>query len=168
MGPLASPARGFTLLEVLVVAAILAIGAALTIATLERDERGIIEREARRFAGAVEHATLRAQVRHQTLGVSAVPTASGSSWQFWLRGNDGRWQAVADDPLAPHSLPARIRIAPVAFAGRTLPADAIVPLRASGRNEPYSFALSGDAYGALVSADPLNRVAIAGPRVLEP
>ncbi len=58
---------------------------------------------------------------------------------------------------------------PLSFAGRSLPADAIVPLRASGRNEPYAFALSGKTSRIVLAADPLNRVtmqadtAVAGP-----
>ena len=161
---LAARSRGFTLVEILVVVAILAIGAAVVVAALDGDERGSLEREARRFAGALEHAALRAQLRHETLGVSATATEAGSAWRFWSRGADGRWQALEDDVLAARTLPAPLSIAPLELASRRLAPDAIVPLRPSGRNDPYAFALTGTSLEAIVRADPLNRVAIVGPR----
>lgn len=158
--------RGFTLLEILVVIAILAIAGGVVVATLDSDERGTLEREARRFAGALEYAAQRAQMRHEALGVSAFDDATGHQWRFWTRAADGRWRAIVDDaPLAPHAMPASMRVTPVVYAGRALAAEAIVPLRASGRNDPYTFVLASEAYEALVIADPLNRVAIAGPQL---
>lgn len=151
---------GFTLLEVLVVVAILGLAAALGYATLEGDDRGTLDREARRFAGALEYATQRAQFHHETLGVSA----HGQAVRFWIRGADGRWIAVTgDDALAPRFLPAPVAAAAIAYGGREVPDDTVIPLRPSGRNEPFAFALQAGAFSATVSADPLNRVAIAGP-----
>ena len=50
-------------------------------------------REARRFAGALEHAATRAQARAETLGASA----EGNAWRFWRRDADtGRWQVLAE------------------------------------------------------------------------
>jgi general secretion pathway protein H len=151
------PARGFTLIEILVVVAILAIGGGVAAVALSGDERGSLTREARRFAGAVEFAAERAKVRHETLGVSA----EGDGWRFWRRAPDGRWTAVSDDPaLAPRALPAPLRVVPYSYAGAPLRPDAIVPLRASGRNEPFAFAFANGDRQALVSADPLGRVTL--------
>jgi general secretion pathway protein H len=161
----AAASRGFTLIEILVVVALLAVAGAVATLALVPDERGILEREARRFAGALEYAALRAQLRHETLGVLAVVGDSGSGWRFVVRAADGRWQPVAgDDALDAHALPPSVAVQPLAYAGRDLPADAIVPLRASGRNEPYAFALRSTRFDATVSADPLNRVLIVGPQ----
>lgn len=149
-------ARGFTLLEVLVVVAILGLAAAIGYATLERDERGTLEREARRFAGALEYAAQRAQARHESLGVGA----DDRGWRFWRRDDAGRWHPLTgDDALAPRALPAGVAGAALAYAGRTVAADAVVPLRASGRNEPFAFVLRAGDHAATVAADPLNRVA---------
>jgi general secretion pathway protein H len=154
------PAAGFTLLEILVVVALLGLAAAIGYATLEGDDRGTLDREARRFAGALEYASQRAQLSRETLGVSA----HGDAVRFWVRGADGRWSTLSgDDALAPRALPASVSAAAVAYGGRDLPPDAVVPLRASGRNEPFAFALQAGVYVATVSSDPLNRVAIAGP-----
>jgi general secretion pathway protein H len=157
--------RGFTLLEILVVVAILGIVATVGYATYERDDRGTLEREARRFAGALEYAAQRAQLKRESLGVSAHDGA----WRFWRRGDDGRWQPLlGDDALAPRTLPASMRAAAQSYAGHPIAPDAVVPLRASGRNEPYAFTLSTREHEAQVGADPLNRVAIAGPSPLAP
>ena len=160
---LAPAAQGFTLLEILVVIAILGLAAAIGYATLDRDERGVLDREARRFAGALEYAARRAQLRHETLGVSA----GGGEWRFWSRAADGRWRVMAgDDALSSRRLPESIVATPIAYAGQPLASDAIVPLRASGRNEPYAFALTGQTMQAIVAADPLNRVAVTGPAAI--
>ena len=152
---------GFTLLEILVVIAILAIAAGIAVASLDGDERGTLDREARRFAGALEYAARRAELRHETLGVSAAD----GQWRFWVRAGDGRWRTLSDDePLAARALPASFSAAPLSFAGQPLTPQAIVPLRPSGRNEPYAFVLASPAFQVIVSADPMNRVAVTGPQ----
>ena len=151
-------ARGFTLVEILVVVAILAIGGGIAAVALSGDERSALAREARRFAGAVEYAADRARVRHETLGVSA----DGDAWRFWRRSADGRWRALSDDPaLAPRLLPSPLRALPHTYAGGPLRPEAIVPLRASGRNEPFTFVLADERHQAVVSADPLGRIAVS-------
>ena len=152
------PFRGFTLIEVLVVVAILAIAATVAVVSWDGDERGQLTREARRLAGALEHAALRAQVRAETLGVSA----EGGGWRFWRRHPErGQWQPVNDDDvLGPHALARGMLVAPVSYAGRPLAADAIVPFRPTGRNEPFALVLRGEAVEIVVSADPLNRVSL--------
>ncbi len=153
-------APGFTLIEILVVVAILAIAAGIAVVAIDRDERGTVAREARRFAGALEYAAMRAQMRGETLGVSA---AEGTV-RFWVRGADGRFVPVAgDEPLAPRALPAPLSAQPIVYAGRPLEPDAIVPLRPSGRNDPFAFAIATPAWRAVLASDPLNRIAIAGP-----
>jgi general secretion pathway protein H len=150
-------ARGFTLVEILVVVAILAIGGAIAAVTLSNDERASLAREAQRFAGAIEYAADRAKVRHETLGVSA----DGAAWRFWRRSAEGRWSALSDDPaLVPRVLAPPLRAMPHRYAGGPLRPDAIVPLRASGRNEPFSFVLTSEQQQAVVSSDPLGRVSV--------
>ena len=161
MGPLTRrSARGFTLLEILVVIAILAIATAAVSLAFTGSDADAAMREARRFAGALEHAATRAQARAETLGVSA----QGNAWRFWRRDADtGRWQVLAepDDILAPHALPDGMSVRPVTYAGREIEAATIVPLRATGRNEPASFELAARDATVTLSTDPLNRIAIS-------
>jgi general secretion pathway protein H len=154
--PRACGNRGFTLIEILVVVAIIAITAGLASLAYDSDDRGMTAREAKRFAGALEHASARAQWRAETIGVSA----DGDGWRFWQRpAGAGRWFPSAnDDVLDAHRVPTGMSVSPLSFAGQPLAADAIVPLRASGHNEPFAFVLASKNARVVLSADPLNRV----------
>jgi type II secretion system protein H len=155
------PLAGFTLVEILVVIVILGIAAGLALALVDPDERDVSAREARRFAGALEYAAQRAQWRNEMLGVSAERRVL----RYWRRdaAND-RWLVVDDDDvLRTHALPEPIDALALAYAGRGLASNAIVPLRASGRNEPFAFLFATPRFRTVIAVDPLNRVSIAGP-----
>lgn len=149
---------GFTLVELLVVLAVLAIAAGVLVAALEQDPRRVVAAEAHRLAGALEHAAALAQWTGQTLGVSA----SGATYRFWRRGDGERWTAIADDDvLAPRHLPGEVSVGIASYAGSAVPADAILPLRPSGRNEPYVLVIAGKEVRTVLASDPLNRVAVS-------
>jgi general secretion pathway protein H len=152
---------GFTLVEILVVLIVVAIAAGIAYARFESDPRQTIEREGRRFAAAIEHAASLAQWRNQSLGVSA----GGASYRFWRRdrGADGdRWLPLTDDEvLATRTFPDGITAAAVQYAGQGVSPDAILPLSASGLNEPYVMEIASPPWHALLVADPLNRVALS-------
>ena len=149
---------GFTLIELLVVVAIVGLVAGIVALSVGGDERRVTEREAKRLAGALEHAAAAAQYRAEMLGVSA----DGGGYRFWRRGADDRWSAVTgDDVLAARALPAGVSVAPVAYAGAPVAPDAILPFRASGRNEPFTLQIASTAWSFQIDADPLNRVRIA-------
>ena len=157
-------ATGFTLVEILVVMVIVALAGALAIVTFERDERRLAAREAKRFAGALEFAAARAQARNETLGVSADETI-----RFWRREPNGdRWSMIDDDVLAVHRLPEPLVAGPLRYAGQRIAANAIVPLRASGRNEPFEFSIASPGWIVVLASDPLNRVSINGPTPVAP
>ncbi len=153
---------GFTLIEVLVVVIVIAIASGIVIANLGSDDRGRTEREAKRLAGALEHAASLAQWNGETLGVSA----EGAVYRFWRRRGDDRWTAIDDDAvLGARALPADFTVSPVSYAGAPVAADAILPFRPSGRNEPYSLLLANPAWSVIVAGDPLNRVQFAAQAV---
>jgi type II secretion system protein H len=151
-------AGGFTLLEVLVVVVVMAIASGIVLVSLDGDSRRATGREAHRLAGALEHAAALAQWQGETLGMSA----DGRLYRFWRRGADGRWIALDDDAvLAPHALPTDITVRLASFAGAPVASDAVLPFRASGRNEPYTLLLASPAWSLVVAGDPLNRVQVA-------
>jgi type II secretion system protein H len=152
---------GFTLIEVVVVVAIIAIASTFAVVAIDGGGRRTAEREASRLAGALEHAAALAQWRGETLGVSA----DGTGYRFWRRGADRRWTVLRDDDvLAARALPAEFTVRPSSFAGAPVAPDAIVPFRPSGRNEPYALLLSSPAWSLTVAGDPLNRVLVAASR----
>lgn len=150
--------RGFTLVEILVVIVIVGIAASLVVANIGGDDRRELEREAKRLAGALEHAAALAQWQGETLGVSA----EGGAYRFWRRDADNRWIALTgDDVLASRTLPHGILVAPASYAGAPVAPDTILTFRASGRNEPYSLALASPGGTLLLTGDPLSRVQYA-------
>jgi type II secretion system protein H len=154
---------GFTLAEVLVVIVVIGLAAGLIYARFDRDPRQAVEREARRLAGALEHAAQLAQWQGETLGVSM----DGTGYRFWRRATAAegdRWQPLADDDvLAPHHFTSDIVGNASQYAGQPVPANAVLPLRASGRNEPYVVEIDSDTWGVTLVSDPLNRVAMSAP-----
>lgn len=152
------PGAGFTLVEILIALAIVAIASSAAWLAWRSGDDASLRREADRFAGAIEYAALRAQWRHEDLGVSTTP----HGWRFWRRDDDrGEWLPVTgDDVLAARDLPEGTTIVVSSVAGRTIAPGAPVPLRASGRNDPSSFVFASGDLRVRVDNDPLNRVAV--------
>ena len=154
----ATPGAGFTLIEMMVVVVVIGIAATLAVVNLGGDSVRDLAREAKRLAGALEHAQALAQWQSETLGVSA----DGRSYRFWRRDGADLWTALTgDDVLAPRTLATGMTLVAQTYAGAPVPADAILPFRPGGRNEPYAFALASAAGHVVVAGDPIGRVRFA-------
>ncbi|MEO8487091.1 MAG: type II secretion system protein [Betaproteobacteria bacterium] len=152
-------ASGFTLVEILVVLAIVGIASTGAWLAWRGGDGPALRREAERFAGAIEYAAERAQWRHEDLGL----TVDGGGFRFWLRDPErGTWKPLADDDvLVARAWPERTTIEAMSRAGRALDASALVAFRANGRNDPVTFVLASGDTRVRVEADPLNRVVVA-------
>ena len=63
---------------------------------------------------------------------------------------------------SPHArCPRTFTVRLASYAGAPVAEDAILPFRASGRNEPYALVLASPAWSQIVAGDPLNRVHVA-------
>ena len=140
---------------------VIGLAAGLAYAHFETDPRREVEHESRRLAAALEHAALLAQWKDETVGVSAA----GNIYRFWRQpAGASTWEAMsADDVLEPRVLPASLLVTAREYAGLPVASDAILPLRPSGRNEPYVIQIASPEWFTLLAADPLNRVALTGP-----
>ena len=158
--------RGFTLLEILVVVAILGIAAAVGYATLRaRRSRRARARGAPLRRGARVRGAARAG-RGTRRSASPRTAAAGASGGAATTAAGRRCRATTCS--RPRTLPASMRAAAHRYAGRAVAPMPSCRCAPSGRNEPYAFALRAREHEALVGADPLNRVAIAGPSPVAP
>lgn len=89
------PARGFTLIEMLVVLVIAGILVAAASLSLTRNPRTDLAEEAQRLALAFETASDDAQLRASPIAWGPVQ----GGYRFYSRDRDGGWRALGDDPL---------------------------------------------------------------------
>ena len=143
---------GFTLVEVLVTLVVIGLAIGLVTLTIGADPAAQLRQETDRLRSALEHAAQVAQWRRADL----VWQVDGQLYRFLRPAADGTWESESDEILAPHPLPADIRIRASGPAGGAI--APLVRLRASGRNDPYTLVLDSPAASWTIRADPLNRV----------
>ena len=150
------PERGFTLIEILVVCAIVAIMLGLVVARFGQSDagrlRGVAEDLARQLEAARDEAVTR--------GRSVAFSSDGQGYQFWLASGDrGEWIAL------PTSASSRSRSFPegVALSGMSIN-DSVRPLgervvfALSGISDPFMLTLTKGASRVEIVADALGRI----------
>jgi general secretion pathway protein H len=99
-------ARGFTLIESLVVVAIVAVLVTVASLGLRFDSSSPLTREAERLARVLELALERAQYSGERVAWSATPGGYG----FWVRAPGSTWRTSGEPALQPRLLPAGIAV----------------------------------------------------------
>lgn len=95
-------ARGFTLVEMLVVLLIMGITVGLVSANLQPSQRDRLRVEAERLAQIMDLAA----EESRTTGKSIAWTADASGYRFWRQGGDSEWSEIRDsDLLRARSMP---------------------------------------------------------------
>ena len=151
---------GFTLVEILVVLAVIGIGLALIALSAGQDSSAALRSESERLRSVLEHAAQIAQWRHSPL----VWEADAGGYRFSTPTAEGTLVEETDPTLASHPLPADIRMRATDASGAAIPLRLM--MRASGRNDPYAISIESAAGAWTISGDPLNRVvAVPAPSV---
>ncbi len=104
--------RGFTLLEIMLVMAVMAMVAAFVLPNMFRPATATLNDTARHLVRLLHVASEEAQLR----GVPLRWNAYADHYQFQLANNKGEWQAFSEPPFAAQALPDDVKITEVRLA----------------------------------------------------
>jgi len=156
MNPAAS-ARGFTLVEMLVVLLIMGLFVGLVSVIARPDERGLLQVEAERLAQLLDLAATESRLSGKVIGW----TTDGSGYRFWRPAQDLGWTEIRDNDLL------RARTLPQGMAITNMRVENMRPQGAMRLEfTPYSPTLSFTiemSYGAAhysVAATPMGEVRV--------
>jgi len=111
---------GFTLIEVVVVIAVIGIILGMMTVSLRPNDSQLLHEEAKRIAFLLEMTQEEAMTTGEALGWSF--TADGE-YHFWNLGNEGKWKRAADDDFFHEgSLDKRVRLVQLSAGGINLKA----------------------------------------------
>jgi len=88
-------ARGFTLIEMLVVLMIMGLFVGLVSAITQPDDRALLKLEAERLSRLLDFATNEARLT----GKYIAWTGEDSGYRFWRAGDDGTWMEIREGEL---------------------------------------------------------------------
>lgn len=159
IAPLRLRAHGFTLLEVLVVMALILIVLGMAVLRLDDAGQRRVQASAERLSLALEAARDTAIYSGQTLAFSS----DGRGYQFW-RGNDQQhsWQRFdGEPPLSAYTLPAEVFIVQQRVNTRDRALGERLVFSPDGLSEPFEIRLQAEQSQRLVQSDALGRIHIS-------
>jgi general secretion pathway protein H len=143
------PARGFTLIEVLVVVVIGGIAAGLVMMSGRAMPQRQLDAEVERLLRVMSIARDEAEVTGQPLALEI----STQGYAFRQRDRNGQWRVPAEDVLRPRTWPlpvGAVTLAPETLAGRVL-------FEPGGRTQPFALQIEADGRRVAVAGDVLGR-----------
>ncbi|WP_199154402.1 prepilin-type N-terminal cleavage/methylation domain-containing protein [Chromobacterium sp. ASV23] len=152
---LAARARGFTLIEVMVVMLIIGVLATTVTLSLRPDTHRLLSDEGYRFARVLEQAGDAAE-----MGDMLALSWNGKGYVFSRQDDDGNWSPVGDELLAPHAWPDGIAGGGLLLDGQPWPADRPLLLWQNGRAVALALQLDGAGRKLTVLQSPLGRVTV--------
>lgn len=141
-------ARGFTLLEMLVVLVVASIMLTMATLNLMPSAQSVLREESQRLAFLMENGGMSSQSGGQPLAWSGT----GSSYRFWQRNKEGEWVRIErDELLHPRTLPEIVRIGEIRFNGRRLEPGSLIILSPELSAKDFRVTLlSGDLVSDIV------------------
>ena len=150
--------RGFTLIEVLVVLAIMAVVAAAVVVVALPGDSAAARDEARRLAALLESAMREARAS----GSSIAWSAERQRYAFWLRGEDGDWVAYPRTSLyRSRVLAGSTELTGVRVDGRELAPGERVVFAPYGLRSELSAIVAGAGDQYMIQGDVIGRVSFA-------
>jgi general secretion pathway protein H len=149
-GAAAPRARGFTLIEILVVVVLIAITVTLVAVRLQPDDRQIAREEATRLAA------LLTQARDEAITTGAALAWRGApdGYRFLRRDKERVWQPFPpDEVFRPRSLTPPLALAAVEIAGRPAGPEDMLVFSSTGVSPPFRIVLQFNAQAVAVSSD---------------
>ena len=149
-------ARGFTLIEILVVCAIAAITLSLAVLRTSIFDARRLDDAAERLAQGLETMRDESIISGQLLGFSS----DGKGYQFWrLDGEKKTWISLAGaGDLASREFPGGVELETLAINGSSRPLGERIVFYPSGMIEPFSLTLRAGSARMTLSADGLGRL----------
>ncbi len=144
-------ARGFTLIEILVVIVLIAIAATLVTVKLQPDDRGLLREEALRLAALLTQARDEAVITGASIGWRGA----SDGYSFYRRNAERQWQAIeGDEVFHSRNLPTDARITEIEIADVKVNPEHMLILSGSAANPPYRIVLAYREARVQVRADP--------------
>ena len=160
MGIHSTDARGFTLIEMLVVIAVLSITLSLVVVNLTRNESTYLEDEGRRLALLLEFARNEAIVSGQPLAW----TASLDGYTFSRKPHGKSWVELdTDGMLVSRAWSQSSKMASLLIAGLPSAIGDPIVFTTSGINLPYELVLAAGKWRVTLSGDQAGKVRVTRP-----
>ena len=147
-------ARGFTLIEILVVCAILAIMAALVMVSLEHSDTSRLGDAAESLTRRLEAARDEAVIRGQPIAFSS----DGQGYQFWLANDSATWIPLPGaDQQAASRFARGVELYGIRVNGSARPLGERIVFSPFGLVDPFALTLAAGSARVDVLADALGR-----------
>lgn len=150
--------RGFTLIEILVVVAIVTVLLGLAVVKLGASDESRLQGAAEDLAMRLENVRDEAVIRGQALAFST----DGQGYQFWLADLErNEWLALpASDVIASKSLPGGVAIDEMRINGLPRPLGERIVFPLSGLTEPFVLTLASGKSRTSIISDALGRLEV--------
>jgi len=152
--------RGFTLLEVLVVVAIIAVLAAMVVPSLGGNQGRDVQDAAQRLVLLLNRAQQEAVLSARTWRLVLDPAAG--TYRFQVRGSE-TFQAVDAEPFRGTHQPANVRWADVEVNGQAAETGGEVYLYPTGEQDTLRLTLRAGKHRRTVVMDPVGKARVESP-----